>query len=99
MLLVADEIHQLALRLGGTVTGEHGVGAVRAAYMPAEHGPALETMRRIKRALESVDDAFFNALARTVNAIPAERRTLGRIFAHALVQHPQLIPVAARFFI
>jgi len=54
---------------------------------------------RIKRALESVDDAFFNALARTVNAIPAERRTLGRIFAHALVQHPQLIPVAARFFI
>ena len=54
---------------------------------------------RIKRALESVDDAFFNALARTVNAIPPERRTLGRIFAHALVQHPQLIPVAARFFI
>jgi glycolate oxidase len=52
VLLVADEIHKLALRLGGTVTGEHGVGAVRAAYMPQEHGPALETMRRIKRALD-----------------------------------------------
>src|SRR5438309_260655 len=54
---------------------------------------------RIKQALETVDDAFFNALARTVNAIPQERRTLGRIFTHALVKHPQLIPVAARFFI
>ena len=52
VLRVADEIHQLALRLGGTVTGEHGVGAVRAAYMPAEHGPALEAMRQIKRALD-----------------------------------------------
>jgi hypothetical protein len=34
-----------------------------------------------------------------VNGIPKEKRSLGRIFAHALVKHPQLIPVAARFFI
>ena len=54
---------------------------------------------RIKQALETLDDAFFNGLARTVNAIPEPKRTLGRIFAHALVKHPQLIPVAARFFI
>jgi digeranylgeranylglycerophospholipid reductase len=54
---------------------------------------------RIKQALEHLDDAFFNGLARTVNAIPREKRTLGRIFAQALVKHPQLIPVAARFFI
>jgi glycolate oxidase len=52
VLHVADEIHQLALRMGGTTTGEHGVGAARAAYMPAEHGPALEVMRRIKHALD-----------------------------------------------
>ncbi|MGH7538766.1 MAG: NAD(P)/FAD-dependent oxidoreductase [Gemmatimonadales bacterium] len=54
---------------------------------------------RIKQALEHLDDAFFNGLARTVNAIPEPKRTLGRIFAHALVKHPQLIPVAARFFV
>lgn len=53
---------------------------------------------RIKQALEDLDDAFFNALARTVNGIPTSKRTLGRIFAHALVKHPQMIPVAARFF-
>jgi len=35
----------------------------------------------------------------TANAIPPQKRTLGRIFAHALIRHPQLIPVAARFFL
>ena len=54
---------------------------------------------RIKQALEDLNDEFFNGLARTVNAIPTAKRTLGRIFAHALVKHPQLIPVAARFFV
>ena len=52
VLLVADDIHQLALRMGGTTTGEHGVGAARAPYMAQEHGPALEVMRRIKAALD-----------------------------------------------
>jgi glycolate oxidase len=55
VLLVADEIHQLALQMGGTVTGEHGVGLVRAPYMAAEHGEALEVMRQIKRALDPWD--------------------------------------------
>ena len=52
VLRVADDIHQLALRMGGTTTGEHGVGAARAPYMAQEHGPALEVMRRLKRALD-----------------------------------------------
>jgi len=54
---------------------------------------------RIKQALESVDDDSFNKLARTVNKIPAGKRTIGRVFTHALIRHPQLIPVAARFFV
>ncbi len=52
VLRVADEVHQLALRMGGTVTGEHGVGTARAPYMAQEHGPALEVMRRLKKALD-----------------------------------------------
>jgi glycolate oxidase len=52
VLHVADQIHLLALRLGGTTTGEHGVGTARAPYMAREHGPALEVMRRIKGALD-----------------------------------------------
>ena len=53
----------------------------------------------IKHALEQLDDEFYNRLARTANGIAPEKRTLGRVFAHALVKHPSLIPVAARFFI
>jgi D-lactate dehydrogenase (cytochrome) len=37
-----------ALELGGTATGEHGVGVTKKKYMPLEHGPALEWMRQIK---------------------------------------------------
>ncbi|HEX5503673.1 MAG TPA: FAD-binding oxidoreductase [Thermomicrobiales bacterium] len=52
VLQASDEIHQLALRMGGTVTGEHGVGFVRSGYMGQEHGPALAAMQAIKRALD-----------------------------------------------
>ncbi|TCJ19859.1 FAD-binding oxidoreductase [Rubrobacter taiwanensis] len=52
VLQVADEIHALALRMNGTITGEHGVGAVRSPYMRHEHGLALEAMRQIKEALD-----------------------------------------------
>jgi hypothetical protein len=54
---------------------------------------------RVKEALNRLDDAFFDRLARTVNAIPEERRTLGRIFAHALVRQPALLPVIAKYFV
>jgi digeranylgeranylglycerophospholipid reductase len=54
---------------------------------------------RLKEAIAKFDDAFLNNLARTVNDIQLERRTLGRIFASALVHHPSLLPVAARFFV
>ncbi|MDG1802567.1 MAG: FAD-linked oxidase C-terminal domain-containing protein, partial [Paracoccaceae bacterium] len=41
-----------ALRLGGTVTGEHGVGVGKMDYMTAEHGDAWAIMGDIKRAMD-----------------------------------------------
>ncbi|MGR3497632.1 MAG: FAD-binding oxidoreductase [Limimaricola soesokkakensis] len=43
---------ETALRLGGTVTGEHGVGLGKIAYMAEEHGDAVAVMRSLKTALD-----------------------------------------------
>ena len=41
-----------ALKLGGTVTGEHGVGLGKKEYMPKEHGAAWSVMGHLKTALD-----------------------------------------------
>ncbi|MCW1933810.1 FAD-binding oxidoreductase [Pararhodobacter zhoushanensis] len=41
-----------ALRLGGTVSGEHGIGLGKTKYMRAEHGDAWDVMGAIKAALD-----------------------------------------------
>ncbi|SFP03131.1 FAD-binding oxidoreductase [Tranquillimonas alkanivorans] len=44
-----------ALRLGGTVTGEHGIGMGKLGYMEREHGAGWSVMGDIKRALDPQD--------------------------------------------
>ena len=47
------ELHELAVELKGTLTGEHGIGLTKAAHMHLEHDPvAMRTMRAIKRTLD-----------------------------------------------
>ena len=41
-----------ALAMGGTCTGEHGVGYSKIHYLQQEHGEALALMRSIKTALD-----------------------------------------------
>ncbi|MBE7556430.1 MAG: FAD-binding protein [Anaerolineales bacterium] len=50
---VNDHLVERALALGGTCTGEHGVGLGKQKYMLAEHGPvALNLMRQLKATLD-----------------------------------------------
>lgn len=48
-----EEIHAAAIALGGTVTGEHGVGLLKRGGLEAETEPAvLEMYRAVRRALD-----------------------------------------------
>ena len=47
-----DRLVERALRMGGTCTGEHGIGSGKIKYMKAEHGDSLELMRQIKMAFD-----------------------------------------------
>lgn len=49
---LADRMAERALDMGGTVTGEHGVGMGKMKYMTREHGDAWSVMSDIKRSFD-----------------------------------------------
>jgi glycolate oxidase len=50
---LAKDIIQLCIRLGGSITGEHGVGMEKRDYMPLMYAPAdVEVMQRLRHAVD-----------------------------------------------
>lgn len=48
-----DAIFSKAIILGGTISGEHGIGLSKSKYLPAMVGPkAIEVMKRIKETFD-----------------------------------------------
>ena len=52
---VSDKMVSRALDLGGTATGEHGIGVGKLDYMAREHGQAWQMMGALKTALDPQD--------------------------------------------
>lgn len=48
----SERLVEHTLTLGGTCTGEHGVGLRKKKYLEKEHGPALAWMRQIKQLFD-----------------------------------------------
>ena len=48
-----DEVIRLGLSLGGTITGEHGIGSVKVPWLGLELGqPELDRQRRLKAVFD-----------------------------------------------
>jgi D-lactate dehydrogenase (cytochrome) len=52
---LAARVSLRAIRMGGTCTGEHGVGVHKLDALVVEHGEAVSLMQSIKRALDPND--------------------------------------------
>ena len=52
---IARSVSMRAIAMGGTCTGEHGIGVHKLEALVAEHGEAVELMQTIKRALDPLN--------------------------------------------
>ena len=55
VLAASERLVDLALSLGGTVTGEHGIGLGKLGYMTREHGAGWQMMGAIKTAFDPLN--------------------------------------------
>jgi glycolate oxidase len=47
-----EDLFKASLALGGTLTGEHGIGLSKKRFMGLEHKSSLELMKKLKRAFD-----------------------------------------------
>ncbi len=51
---LAGDILEMCIAFGGSITGEHGVGVEKRAYLPRMFAPQdIETMRRVRQAIDA----------------------------------------------
>jgi glycolate oxidase len=54
--MILRDLYEVVARLGGTISGEHGIGSKRARYLPLVMDPTLiELQRRIKRVFDPLN--------------------------------------------
>ncbi|CDZ49803.1 FAD-binding oxidoreductase [Neorhizobium galegae] len=49
---LAERLYQRAMDMGGTFSGEHGIGISKLKYLRREHGGAVDMMNAIKAAID-----------------------------------------------
>lgn len=53
---LAGEILKMCISFGGSITGEHGVGVEKLAYLPQMYGEAeMQLMRRVRQAIDPAE--------------------------------------------
>ena len=52
---LSREVHELAISLGGTISGEHGCGLVRSQFIKAQYGELAAVFKEIKYAFDPLN--------------------------------------------
>jgi glycolate oxidase len=54
--LILKELYEVVFHLGGTISGEHGIGSKRASYLPIVMSPELIALqKRIKQVFDPLN--------------------------------------------
>jgi glycolate oxidase FAD binding subunit len=92
---LAGQILDLCISLGGSITGEHGIGVEKRDHLPRMFGPDdLAAMRRIHLAVDPLELAnrgkMFPARTSDRAAAPADDAVLA--LQDAVREHPHVLP-------
>jgi FAD/FMN-containing dehydrogenase/Fe-S oxidoreductase len=49
---IARDLYELVFEVGGTISGEHGVGLSRTAFVQSQYGPLYDVFRQIKQLFD-----------------------------------------------
>ncbi len=52
MRRLAEALYEAVFQVGGTISGEHGMGLARAAYLQRQVGPLYDVFREVKRIFD-----------------------------------------------
>lgn len=95
--------------IGGSLAGKIAAESITLdkpghvfTYDKAWHernGKRHETYNRLKEGIYDFTDETFINLAKAVDAVPIEKRTMGRIFTQALIHQPSLLIDVAKVFV
>lgn len=95
--------------IGGQIAGSIAADAILLnkpehilSYDKAWHnriGKRHEIYNKLKEGIYNFSDDHFNNLAITINKVPADQRTLGRLFTAALFNQPSLLLEVAKVFV
>ena len=83
----AEELMQTVIKMKGTLSAEHGTGLSRAPHIEQQIGPALEVMRKIKRALDP--DNILNPGKMNLEDSGKKPDILDYFAFQPLIEHPE----------
>jgi FAD/FMN-containing dehydrogenase/Fe-S oxidoreductase len=88
---IADQVYDLVIGLGGSITGEHGDGILRAPYVKRQFGPLVEVFREVKRIFDPAGILNPGKILRAEDRLPLENLRFGAAAAPA--DYPPVRPL------